>query len=234
MDRSSRRTPRRTSFRRANLLPRPPTSRSGRTAERRTLRGCRGLPGAGAPLPAADLRGPGRPGGDRPHPPERDPEEPHLARVPLRRTARRREDDHGPHPREGAQLCGERGANPGTLRNCPSCREIAGGYSRDVPEIDGASNNSVEKGARDHRDRALHPLARPVQDLPGGRGPHAERGRLQRAPQDARGTSFPRQVHLRDHRDPPDPGHHPLAVPGVRVPGRDPARRGGAPAAHRG
>ena len=37
-------------------------------------------------------------------------------------------------------------ANPGALRRrAPSCREVAGGYSRDVPEIDGASNNSVEK-----------------------------------------------------------------------------------------
>ena len=35
--------------------------------------------------------------------------------------------------------------NPEPCGACPSCREIAGGYSRDVPEIDGASNNSVEK-----------------------------------------------------------------------------------------
>ena len=37
------------------------------------------------------------------------------------------------------------GPNPEPCGGCPSCREIAGGYSRDVPEIDGASNNSVEK-----------------------------------------------------------------------------------------
>ena len=37
------------------------------------------------------------------------------------------------------------GPNPEPCGACPSCREIAGGYSRDVPEIDGASNNSVEK-----------------------------------------------------------------------------------------
>ena len=37
------------------------------------------------------------------------------------------------------------GPNPEPCGTCPSCREIAGGYSRDVPEIDGASNNSVEK-----------------------------------------------------------------------------------------
>ena len=37
------------------------------------------------------------------------------------------------------------GPNPEPCGACPSCHEIAGGYSRDVPEIDGASNNSVEK-----------------------------------------------------------------------------------------
>lgn len=37
------------------------------------------------------------------------------------------------------------GPNPEPCGACPSCCEIAGGYSRDVPEIDGASNNSVEK-----------------------------------------------------------------------------------------
>ena len=37
------------------------------------------------------------------------------------------------------------GPTPEPCGNCSSCGEIAGGYSRDVPEIDGASNNSVEK-----------------------------------------------------------------------------------------
>ncbi len=37
------------------------------------------------------------------------------------------------------------GPNPEPCGGCPSCSEIAAGVSRDVPEIDGASNNSVEK-----------------------------------------------------------------------------------------
>ena len=45
------------------------------------------------------------------------------------------------------------GPNPEPCGACPSCREIAGGYSRDVPEIDGASNNSVERRARSSRPR---------------------------------------------------------------------------------
>ena len=51
------------------------------------------------------------------------------------------------------------GPNPEPCGTCPSCREIAGGYSRDVPEIDGASNNSVEK-AREIIETAHYTPAR--------------------------------------------------------------------------
>lgn len=51
------------------------------------------------------------------------------------------------------------GPNPEPCGACPSCREIAGGYSRDVPEIDGASNNSVEK-AREIIETAHYTPAR--------------------------------------------------------------------------
>ena len=77
------------------------------------------------------------------------------------------------------------GPNPEPCGTCPSCREIAGGYSRDVPEIDGASNNSVEKAREIIETAHYTPVTRPVQDLFGGRSSHAERGRLQRTPQDA-------------------------------------------------
>ena len=51
------------------------------------------------------------------------------------------------------------GPNAEPCGGCPSCREIAGGYSRDVPEIDGASNNSVEK-AREIIETAHYTPAR--------------------------------------------------------------------------
>ena len=51
------------------------------------------------------------------------------------------------------------GPNPEPCGGCPSCREVAGGYSRDVPEIDGASNNSVEK-AREIIETAHYTPAR--------------------------------------------------------------------------
>lgn len=54
---------------------------------------------------------------------------------------------------------GSEGPNPEPCGGCPSCREIAGGYSRDVPEIDGASNNSVEK-AREIIETAHYTPAR--------------------------------------------------------------------------
>ena len=139
-------------------------------------RRCRRIPGARAPLPAADVFGPGRPGGDRPHPPERDPEEPDLACVPVRGTARRGQDHHRPHPREGAQLLGRRRPEPGALRGVSVLprgrRRLLARRARDRR----CQQQQRRKGARDHRDRALHPLARPLQDLPGGRGPHAEAG----------------------------------------------------------
>ena len=51
------------------------------------------------------------------------------------------------------------GPTPEPCGDCPSCGEIAGGYSRDVPEIDGASNNSVEK-AREIIETAHYTPAR--------------------------------------------------------------------------
>lgn len=51
------------------------------------------------------------------------------------------------------------GPTPEPCGDCPSCHEIAGGYSRDVPEIDGASNNSVEK-AREIIETAHYTPAR--------------------------------------------------------------------------
>ena len=51
------------------------------------------------------------------------------------------------------------GPTPEPCGGCPSCREVAGGYSRDVPEIDGASNNSVEK-AREIIETAHYTPAR--------------------------------------------------------------------------
>lgn len=51
------------------------------------------------------------------------------------------------------------GPTPEPRCNCAPCREIAGGYSRDVPEIDGASNNSVEK-AREIIETAHYTPAR--------------------------------------------------------------------------
>ena len=51
------------------------------------------------------------------------------------------------------------GPNPDPCGSCPSCCEIAAGCSRDVPEIDGASNNSVEK-AREIIETAHYTPAR--------------------------------------------------------------------------
>ena len=102
------------------------------------------------------------------------------------------------------------GPNPEPCGTCPSCREIAGGYSRDVPEIDGASNNSVEK-AREiietahytpSRDRFKIFLVDEVHMLSGGAF-NALLKTLEEPPPHVK-------IHLRDDRDPSDPGHHPF------------------------
>lgn len=60
---------------------------------------------------------------------------------------------------KGLNCSATAGPNPEPCGACASCREIAGGYARDVPEIDGASNNSVEK-AREIIETAHYTPAR--------------------------------------------------------------------------
>ena len=83
-------------------------------------------------------------------------------------------------------------------------------------------------GARDRRRLALRAVPRPFQDLHHRRGPHAVDGGVQRALEDARRAAARGEVHLRHDGAPQDPGHHPLAVPGVRVPHRAPGADRGA------
>ena len=117
-----------------------------------------------------------------------------------------------------AEPCGE----------CASCLEIAAGT---VARRAGDRRRHQQRrraGARAARERALQPGARPLQDLDHRRGPHALHGRLQRAPEDAGGAAAAGEVHLRHHRVPQDPRHHPLALPAVRLP-PDPRPRAARP-----
>ena len=72
------------------------------------------------------------------------------------------------------------------------------------------------------REREVRPRLLPLQDLHHRRSPHADPGGLQRAPEDPRRAARPRDLHLRDDRDPQGPGDDPLPLPVLRFPA-DPA-----------
>ena len=100
---------------------------------------------------------------------------------------------------------------------CTPCVEIAEGRAVDVVEIDAASNNGVDN-VRDIVEAVKYRPARPLQGLRRGRGPHALHGRVQRAPEDARGAARAREVRARHDRRPQGPRDDPLALPAVRLP----------------
>ncbi len=108
---------------------------------------------------------------------------------------------------------------------CAACLEIAQRKLARRPRDRRRQQQRGRRSARHHRGLALRALERPLQDLHHRRSAHALDARLQRAPQDARGAAAERQVHFRHHRVPQDPRHHPLPLPGVRVPHRLSVRR---------
>ena len=80
----------------------------------------------------------GRPGAR-----QRPDQRPGRACLPLHRRARRRQDQHGAHSRQGAQL--RERADDHALRRVRHCRAIAAGEDIDVLEIDGASNRGIDE-----------------------------------------------------------------------------------------
>ena len=128
----------------------------------------------------------------------------------------------------------DEGPNPEPCGACPSCREVAGGYSRDVPEIDGASNNSVEK-AREiietahytpSRDRYKIFLVDEVHMLSGGAF-NALLKTLEEPPPHVKFIFATTEIHR-------IPDTILSRCQEFEFPGRDPTSRGRAPAAHRG
>ena len=86
---------------------------------------------------------------------------------------------------------------------CPSCVAIREGTTLDVLEIDAASNRGINE-VRDLRDRlayAAEPAA--TQGLHPRRGAPDHQGRLERAPQVARGAARLRRLHVRVDRSRP-------------------------------
>ncbi len=184
-----------------------------------------GVHGPRSQIPSADLRRPRRPGARDADALQRDPHRACGARVPLHRRARRRQDDDGADRGQGAQL--RKGPDPRALRRV---RSLPRHHRR--PRHGRAGDGRRLEQQRRGRAPApgVHPLSaqpRPLQDRDRRRGPHAVHGRVQRVPEDAGGAAAAREVHLRHDGGAQGPGHHPLALPALRLPD-DPAGRGDA------
>ena len=104
---------------------------------------------------------------------------------------------------------------------CPSCVAIREGRALDLVEIDAASNRGIDD-IRDLRERINYAADRPApQGLHPRRGPPDHEGRLERAPQVARGAARLRRLHVRLHPSPGVPAGDPVAPPAVRRPAPD-------------
>ena len=156
--------------------------------------------GASSPLPpisVATLRRGARPGSRRPGPPQRRARRPRVARLPVQRAARHGQDVDGPHPREGAELP-ERDRRRAVRR----VRGLPGDRARHVVRRLRA-RRGVEQRRRQHPRAQRARCARhrgPAQGVHPRRGPHALEGRIERAPEDARGSARARRVRARDDR----------------------------------
>ena len=92
------------------------------------------------------------------------------------------------------------------------CRAIIEGRHVDVVEMDAASNTGIND-IREIIDSVKYgPGLGALQGLHHRRSAHALDGGLQRAAEDARRAAALCEVHLRHHRDPQGPGHHPVAA----------------------
>ena len=141
-------------------------------------------------------------------------------RDPVRRAARDRQDVARPDPRQGRQLHRPAGRRP--VRPLPVVRLDPRGHarstsSRSTPRATAASTTSASL-----RERLAYPPGRPqAQGLHPRRGPPDHEGRLERAPQVARGAARLRRLHVRLDRAVGVPAGDPVAPPALRRPPAD-------------
>ena len=101
------------------------------------------VPGPLPPVPAPALRRAAGAGARHPGPHQCRPREQGGPRLPVQWPAGHRQDVHGPHPGQGAEL--HRPARTASrAATCDSCVQVQQGTSLDVHELDAASNNGVD------------------------------------------------------------------------------------------
>ena len=138
--------------------------------------------------------------------------------------------------------CSDLRAQRGPLRPLP----VVHGHPRRAGTGPGRDRRRVQSRHRQHprppRAPGLRAPGPPAQGLHPRRGPPDHQGRLERAPQVARGATRVRHLHVRVHASAGLPARHPVARPALRRPpahggrdhrqaGADPGRRrpGGGP-----
>ena len=145
-------------------------------------------------MASAEILRHGRTGTYRAHAEKRREDRPHRPRLPLRRAARDRQDHHGAHLRQGAELrkpAGRRAVLPVRILPVHRRRDQRG---RDRDRRRHA--HPGRKGARTLRGRPASPHPVQIQDLHHRRSPHALQERVERPPEDHRGAARPRPKNI--------------------------------------
>ena len=179
----------------------------------------RPAPGPLPPLARADVRRDRRPGGGRRDAAQRRPDGPGLATRSCSsgRAARARRRWRGSSPRRSTART-SRTATPATpaRRASRSARARRWTWSRSTPRATAASTRSATCASgcptpRPSSAQGLHPR----------RGPPDHEGRLERAPEVARGAARLRRLHVRLDRAVGVPAGDPVAPPALRRPTPD-------------
>ena len=153
-----------------------------------------------------------------PDPAQRAARRAHVARLPVHRAARHRQDQHRPHPGEGDQLPRTR-----TRRKRPvqRVRDLRRDH-RGPPARPDRDRRGLEprhrRDPRPAREDRLSAQRGALQGLHHRRSPHADEGGVQRAAEDARRAAAARDVRPGDDRAGPGARDGALALPAVRLP----------------
>ena len=188
----------------------------------------RPAPGPLSPLASPDLRPDRRPGGRRRRR-SATPSGPTGSPTPCCSSARAgpaRRRSRGSSPRRSTARTCATASRATPVRPCVSIRE---GTTLDLVEIDAAEQPRHRRHPRAARAPAVPARAAPPQGLHPRRGAPDHEGRLERAPQVARGAARLRRLHLRLDRAVGLPAGDPVAPPALRRPAPDgPRDRGQA------
>ena len=145
-------------------------------------------------------------------------------RLPVRRLARDRQDEHGQDPRRLPELR----RRPDRRRPCGALRLVRGDRQRHLARRDRDGRRLQQLGRRHPRparEGRLRAGLRPAQGLHPRRGPHALPAGLERVPEDARGAAAAHDLRAGHDRGPEGAADRRRPLPPLRL--RPPVGRAG-------